>query len=880
MANQDPSSGVPINAIVGPLEVDPEGNPTPEQSRQRRISGRTVRVNRTPFLPDLTGQLSPRAMNALARAPGSNQLTVAGADTPVPILYGGPERMAGKIYTAGTYAGRLILAIIYSEGEIERIGASGSTDPNGLEVNDYNAAAQGYINFIKYVGTSGQTANSWLISALAAKGYDASDTLADTAYMVASVQPGVYAGVPRITAQVYGRKVFDPRANLLLGSNYIGNVTYWSAYGGMGAAQNAVGPYGATNYAWTLTDNNAGDYSAMFQNVTIPQGTETYVGSLKVKKTAGAAPLAGFNLAISGGTGVLAYGRINPQTGSISGSTAGATVEDIGTYWLLSVPVTNNNTVGNTTLQMTIYAALSSAAETGSNVFCEAQIRPSTVPAGYVDTVATALNQSTVWNDNPALELGDFIASTRYGEGRMVDATSLAEAAEYCDRMHGASGKPNEKRSRCTLLLNQRQATRAYRELLRAYVPCWVNFVGDVAYLKVDKAGSVDHAFDPESIDAGTRPTLKRAGVKDTPNVVQIGYTDTSVTPWRYAIAEAQVTPAPTDRRVTRIDMPGIRSYAQAMRFAIERLNHYTLEDLSGEISVFDNGLKVLPGDIVSVEDELLPGSDVTPKQFRVLGVSDQGHGRWRLRLREYQPNAYSELVETTPALPDLRPDDPNAIPTVSNLTLYDKRVYVSGAWYTHLAATWNQVTWKYIQWIHVQVFENPIAGTYTWAADVVTVTATNTLIAGQQVFLDFTSGGGTPDNVYQVVSATGSQFTVALPGSGTGGNCQFSTLLQATLIPGWHNEVVIGTLRLNVEYTAVVQIISKMGQAGPIALDSYEKITPTAQQMYGGSIQATVYMGESPPAVAAHGSLWFNTTYGRLHVFYDDGSSQQWVHV
>jgi len=66
-----------------------------------------------------------------------------------------------------------------------------------------------------------------------------------------------------------------------------------------------------------------------------------------------------------------------------------------------------------------------------------------------------------------------------------------------------------------------------------------------------------------------------------------------------------------------------------------------------------------------------------------------------------------------------------------------------------------------------------PKSGTYTWAANVVTVTcAAHGFEVGDTVTLDFTSGTGTPDGNYVVatVSGTGS-FTVVLAGSGTGGN-------------------------------------------------------------------------------------------------------------
>lgn len=64
-------------------------------------------------------------------------------------------------------------------------------------------------------------------------------------------------------------------------------------------------------------------------------------------------------------------------------------------------------------------------------------------------------------------------------------------------------------------------------------------------------------------------------------------------------------------------------------------------------------------------------------------------------------------------------------------------------------------------------------ASTYTWAANVVTVTFTaHGRKVGDVVYIDFTSGAGTPDGLYTVAGITSANiYTVALTGSGTAGN-------------------------------------------------------------------------------------------------------------
>ena len=68
---------------------------------------------------------------------------------------------------------------------------------------------------------------------------------------------------------------------------------------------------------------------------------------------------------------------------------------------------------------------------------------------------------------------------------------------------------------------------------------------------------------------------------------------------WQTVSAYTEL-PGVSDLRISRVQMPGIRSYSQAYRFAVERLNHYTIEDTVGTASIFDYGLRVLPGDIAA----------------------------------------------------------------------------------------------------------------------------------------------------------------------------------------------------------------------------------------------------------------------------------------
>jgi hypothetical protein len=74
----------------------------------------------------------------------------------------------------------------------------------------------------------------------------------------------------------------------------------------------------------------------------------------------------------------------------------------------------------------------------------------------------------------------------------------------------------------------------------------------------------------------------------------------------------------------------------------------------------------------------------------------------------------------------------------------------------------------------------NPQAGTYSIASTTLTVTVANSLVAGDRVFLDFTSGSAV-DGAYTVVTANATTFTVTTAASGTGNvNVYLNVLLEA----------------------------------------------------------------------------------------------------
>lgn len=764
---------------------------------------------------DSSGQINPNGANAMANDPAKNQLLTASLDSLIPVLYGGPERLAGKLYIPKLYGNVLYLSIILCQGEIEQIGTAAGESSNGIFLNDADLAGSTTHTFHKYLGTAGQLTDSWL-SAVITSPVLYNETLANTAYIVCQMAPST-TGFPRLVFTVKGRKIYDPRSNIMPWSNLLSS---WTSSGTLTINQNAVGPWGATNYAWTISDTDAAVQSGKTVAIVVPNNSASYTFAFKVRRTVGNAAMAGMNFSFAGGTSKFCYARVNPNDGSVnSGNVTGFTATEVGQtgdkYWLCEGSITNNG-LGNTTLGFAVIPAsgasifADNAATTGTNVFTEIQIRLSTKPRGYIETpTAVAVDQPTVWSDNAGLILGDFLSSSVYGENRTVNAQSLAYAAEYSDEMLGLVGAPNEKRAKLTILIDHRQNVRAWRDVIRQYVPAWVTVDNGEAIIRIDRDEPMDHTF--TSLNARQNPLVEinRNGSGETPNAVIISYTDTSVTPYKTSTVESNTGENP--RRVTRIDMPGLRSNSAAKRMSILRLNHYTLEDLTGTFPLFDEGLKVLDGDLAQITDEI----GITNQKTRILSVADEGHGRWSVYFRKHDPAVYSNLVVAPPTTPELGPPNPNSPPAVAGLALFEDRRQESGVWVSRVRATWNdpQETYPYVDFFVVQLFDAPFNGTYSHVGPspdrLQIVSTAHGRALNDLIYLDFTSGGGVDTDMPVTNIINANTFEVYYRGAAgiTPGNVTWRLLREHYVTKGntWISQPVV----LSVNYMVRVRIKS-----------------------------------------------------------------------
>jgi len=307
---------------------------------------------------------------------------------------------------------------------------------------------------------------------------------------------------------------------------------------------------------------------------------------------------------------------------------------------------------------------------------------------------------TTVYSDNPALALADFLSNAVYGLDKTVAWSTVSGVANDCDALVGA-----EKRRIIGLACDNVSAATQWIDTLRTYASCFVVQGSAGVRLISDKAGASVFSFGASSI-VGKSLRLKKRGIQQIPTVMRITYTDTTVIPWKTGTAEvlaAGVATGTTPRRESTVSLPGIQRYSQAYREAVERINKLTLGDMSCGFTGFDEALAVEVGDIITVTHPI----GLSVKRMRVTVVTSQSPGRPQITAAEYDPAMYSNVVSAEPTYADTNLPNPASPPAITGLAAVEEVYQLeNGTYSSRLRATWIAVTYPYLKEYRVEVYQ------------------------------------------------------------------------------------------------------------------------------------------------------------------------------
>jgi hypothetical protein len=276
--------------------------------------------------------------------------------------------------------------------------------------------------------------------------------------------------------------------------------------------------------------------------------------------------------------------------------------------------------------------------------------------------VASTSGGAKAWSNVPAYAVAAYVENTVFGMGRTVDWASVATVAAL-----NSASTIGEVRRTINLTLQQPQYVDQWLPVLCAYAGCWPVDEGGTIKLMPNAAAASAMTFDEDSIVDGSM-RISKADLVDIPTIMRLGYTDTTVTPYRdgeAVVYAAGVLAGTTPWRESNVPLPGINRYSQALREATERLNALTLCDLSAQFDVFDEALALQVGDVVTVSHPI----GLVAKEMRVTRIASGEAGRYSISAVEYDAAVYSDLVVSEPTTIDTPFPLPSNPPVLTGLT-------------------------------------------------------------------------------------------------------------------------------------------------------------------------------------------------------------------
>jgi len=492
--------------------------------------------------------------------------------------------------------------------------------------------------------------------------------------------------------------------------------------------------------------------------------------------------------------------------------------------------------------------------------------------------VYKASTATTVYSDNPALHLADFLSNTKYGLGYSVDTASLLLAEQYCDET-----VVSEVRRKGYCVIDSPQDASNWAEILRGYAGCFVRIRGDTAFFTPDKiATSVMSIGTDKMVEDSI--VIRKKDSSDIPTVVRASYTDTTGTEWRERLClpakAAGVDAGTTEWREQRIRLTGCTRHSQAHRECIERLNKATLTDLEIEWTMFDDGMQLEIGDVVEVTHT---GYGLTAKTLRVVDHPEQvSPGRWRIRTQEYRSDAYATTVVTDTAASDtglpatITPKAPTGLVLTDTLTQM-----ATGEWTSRLGIAWTAPADSVVTGYNVEVKARPTA-TLVWSTNT-TATSTSTSVLEEGVTYDVYVKAynalyiGPAVTEFEMIDG---KSDIPLPPSGLqGSNTNGDVRLWWTASPDadvktyeiryyttaqtWANGTLLDrtssltfTTRIPAPGSTWRFGVKSLDTTGHYSATAIERDIPVSLSTSG----VTTFISDNPPSANAAGDLWFES--------------------
>lgn len=301
--------------------------------------------------------------------------------------------------------------------------------------------------------------------------------------------------------------------------------------------------------------------------------------------------------------------------------------------------------------------------------------------------VASSDGGAKAYSTTPAYIIADFIENTRFGLASAVNWSDVAAvAARNNETVDG------EARHVLSASIDTVQPAFTVLADLCDYASCFVFKDGGTYRLIPDAPRATDAALPDDAAIVEGSLSWEQRPQTSAPTVMEVTYTDTSALPWKDASAFVYlpgVEAGTVERRVSRVQRIGITRHSEAYRYGVQRLNELTTTSLTMTMTVMDEGIQFLPGNVVEVTHP----TGFTSKAMRVRKASPNGH-LWALSLSEYDAAKYSDAVVTAPTNLDSALPSPFAVTAPTGFAAVEEVYQIqTGRFASRIVATWTGPT-------------------------------------------------------------------------------------------------------------------------------------------------------------------------------------------
>ena len=272
---------------------------------------------------------------------------------------------------------------------------------------------------------------------------------------------------------------------------------------------------------------------------------------------------------------------------------------------------------------------------------------------------------TTVWSDNPALCVRDYLTNTRYGRGidtSLIDDASFTAAANYCDTTVNIGGATVKKYT-CNGIVNTSQGSIGILKQLLTSCKGFLVFTGGKYKLIIDKVETAAFTFSEDNIIGEWKVSL---GSKNSQfNRIRANFINKNKQ-WQPDIAVVESTALRTldngELLEKTITLPYTTDIDRAKMITTININQ-SRQKISCEFTSTIEALKAEVGDVVYIKHSTVGWQYLNAsagKKFRIIKMALQNNDEVRVTAVEYADGSYDfgtiQVADTAPNtnLPDV----------------------------------------------------------------------------------------------------------------------------------------------------------------------------------------------------------------------------------